>query len=137
MPSSHVELNPYNFESAVYSIDRLICGGVANQLGLLIPEFQRDYTWEIRDIERLISDLLLGFSGRINSSSGHFFGATVWNERKRPNETNFINPSYDIVDGQQRITTCLLLLISFLLKIRETQKQIIDEKSLPTDLLNC
>jgi uncharacterized protein with ParB-like and HNH nuclease domain len=136
MTNSRVEINPYKFSSSVFSLDRLIMGGVANDLGLLIPDFQRDYTWEDKDITRLFDDLLLGFSTRSKHSSGHFFGATVWNLRTRAKlETEFILPSYDIVDGQQRITTCLLLLISLHFKIRTTQKQIEDEAVLPSSLL--
>ena len=83
MPNSDVTINPYDFNTSIYSIDRLILGGVESNYALLIPEFQREYTWEDEDIERLFSDLLLGFSSSIKEKSGHFFGATVWNKRNR------------------------------------------------------
>lgn len=135
MPAETVKLNPYNFNTNVYSVDRLLIGGVENELGLLIPEFQRDYTWEKEEIKRLFSDLLLGFSQRMRQPSNHFFGATVWNKRTREDETDFLVPSYDIVDGQQRITTCLLLLYTFYYKITETQQQLLEDNSLDQNTL--
>jgi hypothetical protein len=33
MTNSRVEINPYKFSSSVFSLDRLIMGGVANDLG--------------------------------------------------------------------------------------------------------
>ena len=81
MPNNEY-LNPFSFRSEVYPISKLLIGGVENQLGLLIPEFQRDYTWEEKDILRLFDDLLLAYSSRMSYPSNHF-GATVWNKRSR------------------------------------------------------
>ena len=105
MSSRYVEFNPYGFDSEVCSLDRLMFGGFTNEVGLLIPDYQRSYTWQEMDVERLFTDVLSSLSTRAKKPSGHFLGATVWNLRKRADETEFTIESYDVVDGQQRLTT--------------------------------
>ncbi|MCH1515667.1 MAG: DUF262 domain-containing protein, partial [Alphaproteobacteria bacterium] len=134
--SDNVKLNPFNFTSEVYSLDRLMAGGVQNDLGLVIPDYQRGYTWEQEEVERLFIDILISLINRSSEPSGHFLGATVWNLRRRAEETDFSVPSYDIVDGQQRITTCLLLTINLLFSIRAGHAQVKADTTIPTELLN-
>lgn len=61
---------------------------------LVIPLYQREYKWENEKIENLISD--------INNRS-KFLGNIIIDE---------LDNRYEIVDGQQRITTLYLILIS-------------------------
>ncbi len=67
----------------------------------IIPDYQRGYSWEdsqvqdlIEDIERLVTKTYLHFTGTIVASP-------------RDGETEV----YDIVDGQQRLTTLVILLM--------------------------
>ena len=130
---SSLKLNPSEFKSGVFSIDRLMEGGLENELGLVIPDYQRDYTWEIDEVQRLFNDLLSGLSARKKQATGTFFGASVWCKRKRPKEDEFLIASYDIVDGQQRITSCLLLSISLMFEIKKIDAQI-EHNALAKDL---
>lgn len=115
---SFVEINPFKFTSQVYSLDRLMADGLETDVGLVIPNYQRNYTWEREQVQRLYTDILLSFSNRLKKPSGYFLGATVWSLRKRPQELEFPISSYDVVDGQQRITTCILLTYNLLIAIR-------------------
>ena len=71
-----------------------------------IPAYQRPYRWKEEYINRLFSDYYDDNSGQ------YFLGSTVAVEKKR--DRDFVQ--FDLVDGQQRITTLYLLnYIRFLL----------------------
>ena len=68
-----------------------------------IPYFQRPYRWKTLKLKQLNLDIL----SIIDASEPHFLGALIIHGRKS-------NPSdpkvYDVIDGQQRITTLVLYL---------------------------
>lgn len=63
-----------------------------NKRRLLIPLYQREYTWSDEKIETLVNDIK-----RCNK----YLGNIILDE---------VETCYEIVDGQQRITTCFLIL---------------------------
>ena len=65
---------------------------------LNIPGYQRPYKWTIKNINQLIDDIL-----RFKDKSAYRFGTVVVHQ---DNKSNLL----EIVDGQQRITTLVLLL---------------------------
>lgn len=65
----------------------------------LVPEFQRDYSWESEQIEQLWSDIFDAIDGK---SADYFIGSMVINDS---NATH-----YQVIDGQQRLTTISILL---------------------------
>lgn len=74
----------------------------------VIPAFQRYYTWKSDNWERLLSDveelLVPGHEER-----RHFMGAIVTvPDAHQPGSI----PAYQVIDGQQRLTTASLLLVS-------------------------
>lgn len=101
-----------------------------------IPRYQRDYTWDTSEFTDLMHDIESTFRNGINKS--HFLGLIVLKE-ECPNQTedlevlplaykNYIsdmgienyrqdvqrNKVYQIIDGQQRITTIIIFLRSLL-----------------------
>ncbi|KKI55831.1 uncharacterized protein with ParB-like and HNH nuclease domain [Staphylococcus pasteuri] len=64
-----------------------------------IPIYQRNYSWRDENIEALVKDIE-------KEDSGYYLGNIIVTERK--DKPNF----YDIIDGQQRITTILLILLA-------------------------
>lgn len=71
-----------------------------------IPYFQRAYKWSIKNIERFETDLenLLDYE-----DTSHFLGAIiVFGKSTSPSESSY----YEVIDGQQRLTTCYLSLIA-------------------------
>lgn len=60
---------------------------------LTIPIYQREYKWEDEEISSLLNDV---------KSQGKFIGNIILDEKEE---------NYEIVDGQQRITTCFLILM--------------------------
>lgn len=66
-----------------------------------IPVYQRNYTWEKENCELLYNDIV----SSIKNEKNHFLGSLVYSTTKR----NDIK-SCPIIDGQQRLTTIMLLL---------------------------
>jgi len=75
-----------------------------------IPEFQRPYVWGVNQIEELFLDFE-EFLGSESESKEYYLG-TILLYKKQHDET------YQIIDGQQRITT--LLLIDYVFKKSES-----------------
>ncbi len=92
----------------------------------LIPEFQRPYSWEAENVRSYLEDL----ESLLDSDKKHYFGTVV-----------FINGTDDldakvIIDGQQRVTTALLMLMSIYHITRESpDKSQIDADKIKEDYL--
>ncbi|CAM3597800.1 DUF262 domain-containing protein [Erysipelothrix anatis] len=70
-----------------------------------IPVYQRPYKWESVQIDELISDTLSYLE-----TNEMFYSGTIY--LSNSGQLNSSTNQYDIVDGQQRITTYTLLLLS-------------------------
>jgi uncharacterized protein with ParB-like and HNH nuclease domain len=68
-----------------------------------IPEYQRNYSWtkeELKDLWRDLNNVIGGSDGESEAKS-HFYGMFLF---------NVDDGVYNIIDGQQRITTAIILL---------------------------
>lgn len=74
---------------------------ITGEDGYRIPEYQRNYAWTATEITQLIADIHLAHAAQQPS---YFLGNIV---------TTRTRGEHDVVDGQQRLTT-LVLLISYL-----------------------
>ncbi|MGO3869705.1 MAG: GmrSD restriction endonuclease domain-containing protein [Alcaligenes sp.] len=72
----------------------------------VIPIYQRNYSWTETQCQQLWSDLLR--SGRDEQINGHFIGSIVYVERGLSTVTT--QEALLVIDGQQRLTTCTLLI---------------------------
>ncbi|QVK02645.1 DUF262 domain-containing protein [Mycoplasma mycoides] len=89
-----------------------------------IPLYQRQYCWSKENIHSLLNDLL----DRDLDNRQHFFGTIT--EAIAPTDTD--NPNglkHRIIDGQQRLTTCLLLIHFFNSKIIRSKESNILQQS--------
>lgn len=73
-----------------------------------IPFFQRGYVWDEIDWKRCLDDLIKA----VEANQPHFMGALIF---KRLSDNSREN--YSIIDGQQRLTTILMLLKVFAEKV--------------------
>jgi hypothetical protein len=81
---------------------------LTNEIRFIIPIYQRPYSWEERDVERLLNDLLRSFKNEdIEFLKEPMFIGTMQLSEKRFVENNIYEQ--DIIDGQQRLTTFLIL----------------------------
>ena len=87
-----------------------------NATSFFIPPFQRAYAWGRPEIERYFSDIVRIIESELDPKQHnkleHFFGTVVIKDEKAGRASKSI-----IVDGQQRLTTTLLLLIA----LRDTE----------------
>ncbi|WQV48572.1 DUF262 domain-containing protein [Helicobacter pylori] len=70
-----------------------------------IPDYQRPYQWTEENCEKLLDDLFSSYE--YYKESGYFCGSLVLIVINTDSETNA--ETYDIVDGQQRLSTFILL----------------------------
>lgn len=104
-----------------------------------IPEYQRPYVWGYEEINDLLDDLT--FAQREKPESEYFLGSFVFQSKPAFPELGRMFPENDLLDGQQRMTTLLILLavirdlvvyseVEALLKeeVRETCQEFIYQK---------
>jgi hypothetical protein len=65
----------------------------------VIPLYQRNYAWSIEEIQQLLQDIYKQFNK--DEKSYYFIGSLVVLKRK--------NGQYEVIDGQQRLTTISLI----------------------------
>lgn len=65
---------------------------------LKIPEYQRPYRWTVKNVEQLLNDIKIS---RDNGKHTYLIGSVILHEE---------GTEYNVVDGQQRITSIALLL---------------------------
>lgn len=81
----------------------------------LIPEYQRPYSWSIDHVNQLLDDLETSF---INQETEYFIGSMICIKK----DENL----FEVVDGQQRLTTLSLILTQL--------KNLIDKQGVKEDL---
>lgn len=91
---------------------------VLNNSIFFIPNYQRDYAWEVKNLDDLWEDLL-GAEQAVSDQMGHFLGTIVVSKNSK-------NPEiYDIIDGQQRITTIFMLRYALNFRTQNPQRNIV------------
>jgi hypothetical protein len=96
-----------------------------NGRGLYIPPYQRDYAWDKSNVERLVDDTIQGLNALLKrpDESITFIGTIIaMNDSKKTTISPLVkNQVYtqvmSIIDGQQRLTTLLMLCLALLLEI--------------------
>ena len=79
----------------------------------IIPIFQRTYSWERTHCEQLWKDILrVGGNAELSS---HFIGSAVYIPEQ---DTSAAISRWLVIDGQQRITTMTLLLLSLMRRLK-------------------
>lgn len=71
----------------------------------LIPDFQRPYSWEKEQCEKLWDDIIDFHEQKQTKEDSYFLGNIVINP-----SSDSMDSAWEVVDGQQRLTTLLLLI---------------------------
>ena len=74
-----------------------------------VPVYQRPYSWDIEQVQVLLKDIYEAYSS-IEKDDGYYTGNLIIFDIAE--KINGIIPVYDIIDGQQRITTFSLILLA-------------------------
>lgn len=75
-----------------------------------IPRYQREYTWGQRDWANLYDDVF-------DNDPGYFLGSIIVIQGEIDPKTNIVD--FEVIDGQQRLTTISLLLTALYARINE------------------
>lgn len=92
-------------------------GSIFEQNILLeVPKYQRYYAWDDEQIDDFIKDIKNAYNHRrAGKSIQHFFGGIVVVKKTVPGSTR---QQRELIDGQQRITTAILLIVSVINKLQ-------------------
>ena len=82
------------------------------QYNFNIPDYQRGYRWEKKHVINLLDDLL-DFSEQQAKKEGQFYCLQPLAVIKNKDLSNSEKVVYDVIDGQQRLTTIFLLFSYF------------------------
>lgn len=79
-----------------------------------IPVYQRSYAWEEDNLKDLWEDLYY-----LDRDKEHFFGTVLLKDSGKSTLVEFLpHTRYDVIDGQQRLTTSLILLKEILTQMK-------------------
>ena len=98
-------------DGSLVSLNGLLTG---NQI-FDIPVYQRGYAWERKNLEDLWEDLYY-----LDPSKKHYFGTVLLKDSEKTARTALAAlKRFDVIDGQQRLTTILILLREIISQLKE------------------
>lgn len=81
-----------------------------------VPKYQRDYAWDDEAVDDFIEDMKKCLNGRLSDTpKSHFFGGIV---TVRKPVTNSNRSNFEVIDGQQRLTSFIMLMAAIKNKAR-------------------
>lgn len=105
--------------------------GVLGSRLFRIPDYQRAYSWETPQINDLLSDITKLYNKPEEKKHDHHFMATIvclnTSQKVEIGSTEF--PVMQVVDGQQRLTTLIILLKIISLNLKEHNDNISQQES--------
>jgi len=99
-----------NTDNKIVANDRTL-SWVLEKKKYTVDYFQREYSWEQKHIEQLVSDLTTSFLDEYTEGDSRADGANYNNYYMGPFVISEKNGIRSIIDGQQRLTSLTLLLI--------------------------
>ena len=89
---------------------------------IIVPEYQRDFNWNSELVDRLYLSLITGlFRDETHSElTPIFIGSWIVCEvEKQARKNSFPGTEYDLIDGQQRLTTLCILSFAIILELNK------------------
>lgn len=113
-----VQFPPIDFSqrrASDYICKQETMGRLASEYNLRVPHYQRNYSWDNGSVEDMMNSIFHVID--TNATGGmHMLSHMTFHKRSGPNG----QPIFDILDGQQRITTFFLLLATLLRELQKT-----------------
>lgn len=88
--------------------DKILVKDIFSAMWFRIPEYQRNYVWGSDEVHDLLSDISFALTEKPDSE--YFLGSFVFQSKKANNQDGREYDENDLLDGQQRMTTLLILL---------------------------
>ena len=89
-----------------------------------IPLYQRSYAWERKNLEDLWDDLYY-----LDDSKQHYFGTVLLKDSGKTAEVGAMTfERLDVIDGQQRLTTILILMREVISQMKNTSDETIQRQ---------
>jgi len=98
---------------------------LTDQIRYEIPPYQRPYSWETGNVEQLLDDVWEAFQAQDDE---YFIGSLITIEKKKAEH-------YEVVDGQQRLTTLNLIFARLRDALDEPAKSTLGAIVLPKNVL--
>lgn len=113
----------FEAEAGSFGDTMMAHNGVA---GYKIPEYQRQYNWRQEHLRRLLEDCLNGFH-RLSTSAGpeYTFLGSIILANDNGSEPTFDGASLIVVDGQQRLTSLILIACALFQRMREHKADVL------------
>ncbi|MGI9255375.1 MAG: DUF262 domain-containing protein [Salinispira sp.] len=106
------------FEKIQLNNNNLVFADImSNGKKYIVPRFQRDYSWNVEQWDELWRDI----EDMRKNRSQHFMGYLVFQENM---EAAF--RVFQVIDGQQRLTTLSLIIVAVLSRLRELVNNTVD-----------
>ena len=90
---------------------------------IIVPEYQRDFNWNSELVDRLYLSVLTGLFRDDSQSelTPIFIGSWIVCNVEKQNANNaFPGQEFDLIDGQQRLTTLCIMSFAIILSLTET-----------------
>ena len=86
----------------------------------IVPDYQREYIWKEKQVNQLLEDIneQIDASSSESSSSEYFIGTVLVSPTSEKKH-------FDVIDGQQRLTTMFLILCALRVLFKGTQQGIV------------
>lgn len=105
--------------------ERTISQVLTEQIRYEIPPYQRPYSWDRSNVEQLLDDLWDAYMAR---EEEYFIGSLITIEKEK-------GALYEVVDGQQRLTTLNLIFARLRDKVDEPARSTLGKRVLPRNEL--
>lgn len=105
--------------------ERTISRILTEQIRYEIPPYQRPYSWEKGNVEQLLEDVWDAYEA---NDAEYFIGSLITIEREK-------DALYEVVDGQQRLTTLNLIFARLRDAVDEPAKSSLGKRVLPRNEL--
>lgn len=80
-----------------------------NHIALVIPAYQRPYVWPSEDVTKLLEDIVAAYM----AGEPHYYIGTILTAILPPKDKSSKTETHELIDGQQRMTTLMLLALAF------------------------
>lgn len=87
--------------------EKILVKDIFSTMWFRIPEYQRPYIWSRDEVNELLDDLT--FASKDKPDSEYFLGSFVFQFKKANSQQSQEFDENDLLDGQQRMTTLLML----------------------------